>query len=110
MTLKIVPGRPDALGATPDARGTNFAVAVGQNQLRLHPVGVEQAEPHLITARGHREVRAPEVGRGAERIRLPGHDFQCHRSFLTTRFLTPVFGRLRMRSERRDGGGGSHRR
>jgi isoamylase len=29
---KIVPGRPDTLGATPDARGTNFAVASGGDE------------------------------------------------------------------------------
>src|SRR6516162_11246117 len=58
----------------------NVAVAVRQHQLSLRSVGVEQAEPHLVTTGGHREVRAPRVGRGTERIGPPGHDFRCHRS------------------------------
>ena len=35
MTLKIVPGRPDPLGATSDSGGTNFAVASGGDAVTL---------------------------------------------------------------------------
>ncbi len=35
MTMKIVPGRPNPLGATPDPRGTNFAVASGGDEVTL---------------------------------------------------------------------------
>ena len=56
----------------------HVAVAVGQHQLCLGAVSVEQAQRHLITAGGHREVRAPAIRCGAERVWLPGDDFQRH--------------------------------
>src|SRR6201998_1129245 len=48
MTPKIVPGRPDALGATSDARGTNFAVASGGDEVRLCLFDADGAETQLV--------------------------------------------------------------
>ena len=48
MTPKIVPGRPDQLGATPDTRGTNFAVASGGDEVRLCLFDAEDAEMQLV--------------------------------------------------------------
>jgi isoamylase len=48
MTPKIVPGRPDALGATPDARGTNFAVASGGDEVRLCLFDADGAETQVV--------------------------------------------------------------
>ncbi|OBI17359.1 glycogen debranching enzyme GlgX [Mycobacterium sp. E2327] len=48
MTPKIVPGRPDALGATPDAGGTNFAVASGGDQVTLCLFDADGAETQLV--------------------------------------------------------------
>jgi isoamylase len=48
MTAKIVPGRPDPLGATPDARGTNFAVASGGEEVRLCLFDADGAETQLV--------------------------------------------------------------
>src|SRR6516165_314976 len=48
MTLKIVPGRPDTLGATPDAGGTNFAVASGGDEVRLCLFDADGAETQLV--------------------------------------------------------------
>src|ERR1700757_1089275 len=48
MTPKIVPGQPDPLGATPDARGTNFAVASGGDEVRLCLFDADGAETQLV--------------------------------------------------------------
>src|SRR5258705_4211116 len=48
MTPKIVPGRPDPLGATPDARGTNFAVASGGDEVPLCLFDADGLEPQLL--------------------------------------------------------------
>lgn len=48
MTPKIVPGRPDPLGATPDARGTNFAVASGGDEVKLCLFDSEGGETQLV--------------------------------------------------------------
>ncbi|OBI68269.1 glycogen debranching protein GlgX [Mycobacterium sp. E796] len=48
MTPKIVPGRPDALGATPDAGGTNFAVASGGDEVTLCLFDADGAETQLV--------------------------------------------------------------
>jgi isoamylase len=48
MTPKIVPGRPDPLGATPDARGTNFAVASGGDEVTLCLFDADGAETGLV--------------------------------------------------------------
>src|ERR1700739_1624771 len=48
MTPKIVPGRPDPLGATPDARGTNFAVASGGDEVTLCLFDADDAETQLV--------------------------------------------------------------
>ena len=76
---------PKSVGLSrPDPRHEavpDVAVAVGQHQLCLRAVGVEQAEPHLITARGHREVGAPRVGRGAERVGRVRARFSVSSSF-----------------------------
>jgi isoamylase len=48
MTPKIVPGRPDPLGATPDAQGTNFAVASGGDEVRLCLFDAEGGETQLV--------------------------------------------------------------
>ena len=48
MTPKIVPGRPDTLGATPDAGGTNFAVASGGDEVRLCLFDADGAETQLV--------------------------------------------------------------
>ncbi|HEY2503913.1 MAG TPA: glycogen debranching protein GlgX [Mycobacterium sp.] len=48
MTPKIVPGTPDPLGATPDARGTNFAVASGGDEVRLCLFDADGAETQLV--------------------------------------------------------------
>ena len=47
MTLKIVPGRPDPLGATSDSGGTNFAVASGGDAVTLCLFDSGGAETHL---------------------------------------------------------------
>jgi isoamylase len=48
MTPKIVPGRPDRLGATPDQRGTNFAVASGGDEVRLCLFDSDGTETQLV--------------------------------------------------------------
>jgi glycogen operon protein len=48
MTPKIVPGRPDPLGATPDPRGTNFAVASGGDEVRLCLFDADGTEAQLV--------------------------------------------------------------
>ncbi|HEY1440068.1 MAG TPA: alpha-amylase family glycosyl hydrolase, partial [Mycobacterium sp.] len=48
MTPKIVPGQPDPLGATPDARGTNFAVASGGDEVRLCLFDADGVETQLV--------------------------------------------------------------
>jgi glycogen operon protein len=48
MTPKIVPGCPDPLGATPDGRGTNFAVASGGDEVRLCLFDADGAETQLV--------------------------------------------------------------
>jgi len=48
MTPKILPGRPDPLGATPDARGTNFAVASGGDEVTLCLFDADGAETQLV--------------------------------------------------------------
>jgi len=48
MAPKIVPGRPDPLGATPDAGGTNFAVASGGDEARLCLFDADGAEVQLV--------------------------------------------------------------
>ncbi len=48
MTPRIVPGRPDPLGATPDAQGTNFAVASGGDEVRLCLFDAEGGETQLV--------------------------------------------------------------
>jgi isoamylase len=48
MTPKIVPGRPDPLGATPNARGTNFAVASGGDEVRLCLFDADGTEAQLV--------------------------------------------------------------
>src|ERR1700740_1233988 len=48
MTPKMVPGRPDLLGATPDERGTNFAVASGGDEVRLCLFDADGAETQLV--------------------------------------------------------------
>jgi glycogen operon protein len=48
MTPKIVPGRPGTLGATPDAGGTNFAVASGGDEVRLCLFDADEAETQLV--------------------------------------------------------------
>jgi isoamylase len=48
MTPKIVPGRPDRLGATPDDRGTNFAVASGGDAVTLCLFDADGAETQLV--------------------------------------------------------------
>ena len=47
MTPKIVPGRPDPLGATSDSRGTNFAVASGGDEVTLCLFDADGSETHL---------------------------------------------------------------
>ncbi|MGB9306495.1 MAG: hypothetical protein WCB92_23290 [Mycobacterium sp.] len=48
MPPKIVPGQADPLGATPDARGTNFAVASGGDQVRLCLFDADGTETQLL--------------------------------------------------------------
>ena len=48
ITLKIMPGRPNPLGATPDATGTNFAVASGGDDVRLCLFDADGAEAQLV--------------------------------------------------------------
>ena len=48
MTPKIVPGRPDPLGATPNVRGTNFAVASGGDEVRLCLFDADGVETQLV--------------------------------------------------------------
>ena len=48
MTPKIVPGRPDPLGATPDVVGTNFAVASGGHEVSLCLFEADGAETQLV--------------------------------------------------------------
>ena len=48
MTPKIVPGRSDPLGATPDARGANFSVASGGDEVRLCLFDADEAETQLV--------------------------------------------------------------
>ena len=48
MAPKIVPGRPDPLGATPDERGTNFAVASGGDEVTLCLFDADGAETQLV--------------------------------------------------------------
>jgi len=48
MTPRIVPGRPDPLGATPDARGTNFAVASGGDEVSLCLFDADGTETQLV--------------------------------------------------------------
>ncbi|OBI85484.1 glycogen debranching protein GlgX [Mycobacterium sp. 1245805.9] len=48
MTPKIVPGRPDPLGATSDATGTNFAVASGGDEVTLCLFDADGAETQLV--------------------------------------------------------------
>ena len=48
MTPKIVPGRPDRLGATPDERGTNFAVASGGDEVSLCLFDPDGTETQLV--------------------------------------------------------------
>ena len=48
MTLKVVPGQPNPLGATPDPRGTNFAVASGGDEVTLCLFDADGAETQLV--------------------------------------------------------------
>jgi glycogen operon protein len=48
MPAKIVPGRPDPLGATPDPHGTNFAVASGGDEVTLCLFDGDGAETQLV--------------------------------------------------------------
>jgi len=48
MTPKIVPGRPDPLGATPGEVGTNFAVASGGDEVRLCLFDADGTETQLV--------------------------------------------------------------
>ncbi|OBA74195.1 glycogen debranching enzyme GlgX [Mycobacterium sp. 1554424.7] len=48
MTPKIVPGRPDPLGAVPEAAGTNFAVASGGDEVTLCLFDADGAETQLV--------------------------------------------------------------
>jgi isoamylase len=48
MTPKIVPGRPDPLGATADGTGTNFAVASGGDEVRLCLFDTDGTEEQLV--------------------------------------------------------------
>ena len=48
MTLKVVPGQPNPLGATPDPRGTNFAVASGGDAVTLCLFDADGAETQLV--------------------------------------------------------------
>ena len=48
MTPKIVPGQPDPLGATPDARGANFAVASGGDEVRVCLFDADGTETQLV--------------------------------------------------------------
>ena len=48
MPVNIAPGRPDPLGATPDPRGTNFAVASGGDEVTLCLFDTDGAETQLV--------------------------------------------------------------
>ena len=48
MTLKVVPGQPNPLGATSDSRGTNFAVASGGDAVTLCLFDADGAETQLV--------------------------------------------------------------
>ncbi|WP_077096807.1 glycogen debranching protein GlgX [Mycobacterium terramassiliense] len=48
MTPEIVPGRPNPLGATPHAGGTNFAVASGGDAVTLCLFDADEAETQLV--------------------------------------------------------------
>jgi isoamylase len=48
MSVKIVPGRADPLGATPDPQGTNFAVSSGGNEVTLCLFDGDGAETQLV--------------------------------------------------------------
>ena len=48
MSVKIVPGRPDPLGAAPDPKGTNFAVASGGDEVTLCLFDGDGAETQLV--------------------------------------------------------------
>ena len=48
MSVKIVPGRPNPLGAAPDPHGTNFAVASGGDEVTLCLFDGDGAETRLV--------------------------------------------------------------
>ncbi|OBG24564.1 glycogen debranching protein GlgX [Mycobacterium sp. 852002-51057_SCH5723018] len=67
MTPKILPGRPDPLGATPDPRGTNFAVACGGDEVTLCLFDADGAETQLVLPERDGDVWhgfVPGVGAG----------------------------------------------
>ena len=67
MTPKIVPGRPDPLGATPDEGGTNFAVASGGDEVTLCLFEADGAEAQLVLPDRDGDVWhgfVPEIGPG----------------------------------------------
>ena len=67
MSHKILPGRPDPLGATADVHGTNFAVSSGGDQVSLCLFDSDGAETQLVLPERDGEVRhgfVPGVGTG----------------------------------------------
>jgi isoamylase len=67
MSVNIVPGRPYPLGATPDPRGTNFAVASGGDEVTLCLFDTDGAETQLVLPDRDGDVHhgfVPGVGQG----------------------------------------------
>src|SRR5271166_4394410 len=67
MGLKIVPGRPAPLGATPGPHGTNFAVSSPGDEVTLCLFDAEGAETRLVLPDRDGDVRhgfVPGVGAG----------------------------------------------
>ncbi|MGB9223031.1 glycogen debranching protein GlgX [Mycobacterium sp.] len=67
MPPKIVPGQADPLGATPDERGTNFAVASGGDEVRLCLFDADGTETQLLMPDRDGDVWhgfVPGIGRG----------------------------------------------
>ena len=67
MSPKILPGRADPLGATPNADGTNFAVSSGGDEVTLCLFDADGAETQLVLPERDGDIRhgfVPGVGPG----------------------------------------------
>jgi len=84
MGPKILPGRANPLGATPNADGTNFAVSSGGNEVTLCMFDADGAETQLVLPERDGDIWhgfVPGVGPGQPYgFRVSGLAWRhCHR-------------------------------